>query len=54
MATALAALLLITGCGSGGGGDRRLVAALGDSITAGTPEGYRRLGELAFRPPDQS
>ena len=30
--------MLITGCG-GGGGDRRLVAALGDSITAGNP-GY--------------
>lgn len=30
--------MLITGCGSGGG-DRRLVAALGDSITAGNP-GY--------------
>jgi lysophospholipase L1-like esterase len=31
--------VLITGCGSGSGGDRRLVAALGDSITAGNP-GY--------------
>jgi len=39
VATALAALLLITGRGSGGGGDRRLVAALGDSITAGNPGG---------------
>jgi acyl-CoA thioesterase-1 len=38
-AAALAALLLVAGCGGGGGGDQRLVAALGDSITAGNP-GY--------------
>jgi lysophospholipase L1-like esterase len=42
--------MLLAGCGSGGGDDREVVAALGDSITAGAP-GYdpdpltrRRLG----------
>jgi lysophospholipase L1-like esterase len=41
LAAAVAALplLLLAGCGSGEGGDHTVVAALGDSITAGNP-GY--------------
>jgi lysophospholipase L1-like esterase len=42
---ALAALALLGGCGSGSGGDHRVVAALGDSITAGNP-GYDPNPEL--------
>jgi acyl-CoA thioesterase-1 len=38
---ALSAAALTAGCGSGNGGDRKVIAAIGDSITAGNP-GYER------------
>ena len=43
-----AAALMLAGCGGGGDGDSRLVAAIGDSITAGNP-GYDPHHELRRR-----
>jgi acyl-CoA thioesterase-1 len=51
-------VLFLAGCGSGDGGDREVVAALGDSITAGAP-GYgpdaaqRRRYHLGANPESQ-